>query len=84
MSTGVHSICHQNSLAVLGVSVYGFSSTISYGYPGGMRLSPIQCICGQNSICLNNMEQFNCSCLNGFFASLSGTDEVICNGKLIV
>ncbi len=41
-----------------------------------MRLSPIQCNCGQNSICL---EQFNCSCLN---ASLSGTDELVCNGKL--
>ncbi|XP_064388517.1 complement decay-accelerating factor, GPI-anchored-like [Halichondria panicea] len=25
------------------------------------------------------MEHFNCSCLNGFFASLSGTDEVVCN-----
>ncbi len=84
VSTGVHSIRHQNSSAVLGVSVYGFSSFNSYGYPGGMRLSPIQCNCGQNSICLNNMEQFNCSCLNGFFASFSGSDEVVCNGKLSV
>ncbi len=84
VSTGVHSIHHQNSSAVLGVSVYGFSSVTSYGYPGGMRLSPIQCNCGQNSICLNNMEQFNCSCLNGFFASLSGTNELVCNGKLSV
>ena len=81
VSTGAYSIRHQNSSAVLGVSVYGFSST-SYGYPGGMRLSPIQCNCGQNSICLNNMGQFNCSCLNGFVGSLSGTDEVVCNRKL--
>ncbi|XP_064407434.1 adhesion G protein-coupled receptor L3-like [Halichondria panicea] len=79
VSTGAHSIRHQNNSAVLGVSVYGFSSSNSYGYPGGMRLSPIQCNCGQNSICLNNMGQFNCSCLNGFGASLSGTDEVACN-----
>ncbi|XP_064384999.1 E-selectin-like [Halichondria panicea] len=43
-----------------------------------MRLSPIQCNCGQNSICLNNMGQFNCSCLNGFVASLSETDEIVC------
>ncbi len=82
VSTGAHSIRHQNSSAVLGVSVYGFISVNSYGYPGGMRLSPIQCNCGQNSICLNNMGQFNCTCLNGFGASLSGTDELVCNGKL--
>ncbi len=84
VSTGVHSIHHQNSSAVLGVSVYGFSAFVSYGCPGGMRLSPIQCNCGQNSICLNNIGQFNCSCLNGFGALLSGTGEFICNGKLRV
>ena len=84
VSTGAHSIRHQNSSAALGVSVYGFSTFDSYGYPGGMRLSPIQCNCGQNSICLNNMGQFNCSCLNGFVASLSGTGELICNRKLSV
>ena len=83
VSPGAHSIRHQNSSAVLGVSVYGFSVSNSYGYPGGMRLSPIQCNCGQNSICLNNMEQFNC-CLNGFGASLFGTDDFVCNGKLRV
>ncbi len=82
VSTGAHSISHQNSSAVLGVSVYGFGSSSSYGYPGGMRLSPIQCNCGQNSICLNNMGQFNCSCLNGFVASLSETDEIVCTSKL--
>ncbi len=60
VSPRAHSIRHQNSSAVLGVSVYGFDIYNSYGYPGGMRLSPIQCICGQNSICLNNMEHFNC------------------------
>ncbi len=38
VSTGVHSIRHQNSSAVLGVSVYGFIQSNSYGYPGGMRL----------------------------------------------
>ena len=82
VSTGAHSIHHQNSSAVLGVSVYGFRSSSSYGYPGGMRLSPLQCKCGQNSICLNDMGQFNCNCLNGFVASLSGTDELVCNCKL--
>ena len=82
LSTGAHSIRHKNRSAVLGVSVYGFSFGISYGYPGGMRLSPIQCNCGQNSICLNNREQFNCSCLNGFVTSLSETDEVVCTCKL--
>ena len=86
VSPGTHSIRHENRSAVLGVSVYGFctSNSLSYGYPGGMRLSPIQCNCGQNSICLNNREQFNCSCLNGFVASLSETDEVVCNGKLSI
>ncbi len=84
VSTGAHSISHQNSSAVLGVSVYGFGSFSSYGYPGGMRLSPIQCNCGQNSICLNNMGQFNCSCLNGFVASLSETDEIVCTSKLSI
>ena len=84
VSTGAHSIRHQNSSAVLGVSVYGFNSLNSHGYPGGMRLSPIQCNCGQNSICLNNMGQFNCSCLIGFGAKLTGTDGFTCNGKLSV
>ncbi len=88
VSTGAHSIRHQNSSAVLGISVYGFSSSSSsdsYGYPGDMRLSSIQCNCtGQNSICLNNMGQFNCSCLNGFGAKLTETDEFTCNGKLSV
>ena len=62
VSTGVHSIRHQNSSAVLGVSVYGFGVANSYGYPGGMRLSPIQCNCGQNSNFSSCREQFNCSC----------------------
>ncbi len=84
VSAGAHSIRHQNNSAVLGVSVYGFDTKNSYGYPGGMRLSPIQCNCGQNSICLNYMGQFNCSCLNGFAASLSGTDEIVCTGQLSV
>ncbi len=84
VSSGAHFIRHQNSSAVIGVSVYGFGVTNSYGYPGGIRLSPIQCNCGQNSICLNKMGQFNCSCLNGFVASLSTIDELICSGKLSV
>ncbi len=84
VSPGAHSIRHQNNSAALGVSVYGFDRDRSYGYPGGMKLSPIQCNCDQNSICLNNMGQFNCSCLNEFVASLSETDEVVCNSKLSV
>ncbi len=82
--TGAHSIRHQNSSAVLGVSMYGFANRRAYGFPGGMRLSPIQCNCGQNSICLNNMGQLNCSCLNGFGALFPGTDELVCNGKLSI
>ncbi|XP_064399001.1 uncharacterized protein LOC135345497 isoform X2 [Halichondria panicea] len=77
VSSGAHSIRHQNKSAVIGVSVFGFTGS-TYGYPGGMRLSPIQCNCGQNSICLNNIGQFNCRCLNGF-ALMSGTDEFVCN-----
>ncbi|XP_064399559.1 uncharacterized protein LOC135346009 isoform X2 [Halichondria panicea] len=77
VSFGPHSIRHQNRSAVIGVSVFGFTGS-TYGYPGGMRLSPIQCNCGQNSICLNNIGQFNCRCLNGF-ALMSGTDEFVCN-----
>ncbi len=84
VSTGAHSIRHQNSSAVICVSVYGFGRRFSYGYPGGMRLSPIQCNCGQNFTCLNNMGQFNCSCLNGFGALFSGTDELVCDGKLSI
>ncbi len=83
VSTGAHSIRHQNSSAALGVSVYGLRSSSSYGYPGGMTFSPIQCNCDQNFICLNNMGQFNCSCLNGF-GSLSGIDEVVCNRRLSI
>ncbi len=84
VSNGTHSIRHENSSAVIGVSVYGFNLDNSYGYPGGMRLSPIQCKCGQNSTCLNNMRHFNCSCLNGFVGLSSGTQELICTGRLSV
>ena len=42
LSPGTHRILHQSQNARLGVSVYGFVSAASYGYPGGLQLTPIQ------------------------------------------
>ena len=43
VSAGEHSLYHQDPGARVGVSAYGFNSYNSYGYPGGLKLTPIQC-----------------------------------------
>ena len=43
LAPGEHSLFHQDSNARIGVSAYGFNSFNSYGYPGGLKLVPIQC-----------------------------------------
>ena len=42
LQPGEHRLFHQDADAVIGVTVYGFDSVHSYGYPGGLRLIPIQ------------------------------------------
>ena len=42
LQPGEHRLFHQDADAVIGVTVYGFDSVRSYGYPGGLRLIPIQ------------------------------------------
>ncbi len=66
VNAGTHSLYHQNSSARLGLSVYGFAHHNAYAYPGGMRLSPIQCDCEPGIFCLNNNGQFDCGCAEGF------------------
>lgn len=39
---GEHSLYHQDPDARVGVSAYGFNSYNSYGYSGGLKLTPIQ------------------------------------------
>lgn len=39
---GEHRVFHQDSNARLGVSSYGFNPFNSYGYPGGLKLTPVQ------------------------------------------
>ena len=51
VSSGEHLLFHQDSSAQVGVSVYGFNFFNSYGYPGGLRLTPVQC----------KLHLFNCS-----------------------
>ena len=41
-TAGDHRLYHLDQHARLGVSVYGFTRDNSYGYPGGMKLTPLQ------------------------------------------
>ena len=42
ISSGEHRLLHQNPSARVGVSAYGFNGFNSYGYPGGLKLIPVQ------------------------------------------
>ena len=42
VSPGTHRVLHQRQNARLGVSMYGFILSGSYGYPGGLQLTPVQ------------------------------------------
>lgn len=42
-TTGEHRLYHLNQDARVGVSAYGFNNDNSYGYPGGLKLTPVQC-----------------------------------------
>ena len=42
LTAGEHRLYHQDPHARIGVSAYGFSSDSAYGYPGGLKLTPIQ------------------------------------------
>ena len=44
LEAGEHHLYHNDTSAVIGVVVYGFRFAASYGYPGGLQLSPIQCM----------------------------------------
>ena len=43
LTAGEHRLYHQDPHARIGVSAYGFNSNNSYGYPGGLKLTSIQC-----------------------------------------
>lgn len=43
LAAGEHRLYHQDPEARVGVSAYGFNSYNSYGYSGGLKLTPIQC-----------------------------------------
>ena len=43
ITSGEHRLYHEDFSARVGVSAYGFSRVNSYGYPGGLRLTPVQC-----------------------------------------
>ena len=43
LTAGKHILYHQDPCARIGVSAYGFSHSNSYGYPGGLKLTSIQC-----------------------------------------
>ena len=43
LTAGKHRIYHQDLHARIGVSAYGFNHYNSYGYPGGLKLTSIQC-----------------------------------------
>ena len=43
LTPGGHQLRHTDSSAHVGVSAYGFNNFNSYGYPGGLLLTPLQC-----------------------------------------
>ncbi len=43
LAAGEHRLYHINPDARVGVSAYGFNTHNSYGYSGGLKLTPIQC-----------------------------------------
>lgn len=43
LTAGEHRLHHQDNDARVGVSAYGFNRYDSYGYPGGLKLIPVQC-----------------------------------------
>ena len=43
LTAGEHSLYHEDTDARVGVSAYGFNRYNSYGYPGGLELTPILC-----------------------------------------
>ena len=43
LDPGEHQFYHTNNQAKIGVATYGFDTRNSYGYPGGLELTPIQC-----------------------------------------
>ncbi|XP_019620162.1 PREDICTED: IgGFc-binding protein-like [Branchiostoma belcheri] len=42
---GTHTLVHTSPIVTFGISVYGFTSPESYGYPGGLRLAQIAAPC---------------------------------------
>ena len=42
-TAGEHRLYHLDQDARVGVSAYGFNKDNSYGYPGGLKLTPVQC-----------------------------------------
>ena len=44
LEAGEHQLHHNDTSAMIGVAAYGFNSYNSYGYPGGLELTPIQCM----------------------------------------
>ena len=43
LSAGEHSLYHEDTDGRVGVSAYGFNRANSYGYPGGLQLTPVRC-----------------------------------------
>ena len=55
LTPGEHRLFHQDSNAKIGVSAYGFNPFNSYGYPGGLELTPVQCKFTQNCFLLDDL-----------------------------
>ena len=65
LTSGQHQLYHRNISARLGISAYGFNFHNSYGYPGGLKLTAIQC------------KSLVCNCDINSISLLSGMSKVI-------
>jgi len=44
LEAGEHRLYHSDTSGKVGVAAYGFKHYHSYGYAGGLQLTPIQCM----------------------------------------
>ena len=62
---GSHRLYHTDGSASIGVSVYGFNTDVSYAYPGGMNLAPIQGTVKKIVFINSFLQLFPCNQLTG-------------------
>ena len=80
LEAGEHRLYHSGTSAMIGVVTYGFNTYNSYGYPGGLQLTPLQCrhvMCNAGSYCILTL----CITISIAVATVSFSQEVYSVGE---